>query len=71
MCRRRSKSSVDSIRLLHDYITENVSEPTPKPSDCRFIARPGGGVMRLIDSDDLLFGAALLLVIAVVLLAIV
>jgi len=30
MCRRRSKSSVDSIRLLHDYITENVSEPTPE-----------------------------------------
>jgi hypothetical protein len=40
---------------------------TTEPSTSRFVAMSGGGVMWSLDGDDLLFGAAVLFVIAVVL----
>jgi hypothetical protein len=42
-------------------------ESTAEPAASCCVAMPGGGVMWSLDGDDLLFGAAVLFVIAVVL----
>jgi hypothetical protein len=52
---------------LPDYISGNVIEPTPEPGDCCFVAQEGVPMRSFDISDDLLFGAAVAFVIAVVL----